>query len=160
VNAVRRLWRARKRKKMPQCKGCGQTTVWNKQHQQQTGKWTPHDPDTGLPHDCPAYQKQDKYIDTKPQERDETKATAQGPTRYESSYLIPKEEWERLLENSAKITAQLERLSEFYDSVMQEIEALRNLAYEQQSYRKRQQQLAKQEEAYDTAKEDGTIGFG
>jgi hypothetical protein len=113
-----------------------------------------------LPHDCPAYNKPDKYIDTKPQERDDNpKAAPQGPSRYESAYLIPKDEWQLMLDNAAKITAQLEHLSVFYDSVMQEIEAIRTIVHEQQGYRKHQEHLAATEEQYDKDREDGTLGL-
>jgi hypothetical protein len=137
---------------MPQCKYCGQVTVWPQPY---VKGQRPNDPDTGLPHDCPAF-KGDKYIDTKPQERErEEPAQAQGPNRYESAYLIPKEDWNHMLEFVQKISAQLTHLSEFYDSVMQEIEALRAMAHEQQSYRKHQQTLAEAEGQYDNDKEHG-----
>lgn len=145
---------------MPQCKYCGQVTVWPQPY---VKGQRPNDPDTGLPHDCPAYNKPDKYIDTKPQERENnnssSKVVPQGPSRYESSYLIPKEEWQLMLDNAAKITKQLEHLSIFYDSVMQEIEAIRNIVHEQQGYRKHQEHLAAAEEQYDRDKEDGTFGL-
>lgn len=138
---------------MPQCKYCGQATVWPQPYVKGA---RPNDPDTGLPHNCPAYNGT-KYIDTKPQEREGSASAPQGPTRYETSYLIPKEDWNALVENTAKITAQLTHLSEFYDSVMQEIEALRTMAHEQQSYKKHQEQLAEAEAQYDHDKETGFV---
>lgn len=143
---------------MPQCKYCGQATVWPQPY---VKGQRPNDPDTGLPHNCPAYDGT-KYIDTKPQEREDYQQhqqAAQGPSRYETAYLIPKEDWNALKDNLAKITLELERLSNFYDSVMQEIEAIRQMAHEQQNYRKHQQHLAAAEEQYDQDKEDGTLGL-
>jgi hypothetical protein len=98
-------------------------------------------------------QQQHKQVQQQP--------VTQVPTRYESSYLIPREDWNTLTENITKITMQLTHLSEFYDGMMNEIEAIRNLVYQQDSKRRhdQQQKLAAAEEQYDQDKEDGTLGF-
>lgn len=152
---------------MPQCKYCGQVTVWPQPY---VKGQRPNDLDTGLPHDCPAYNKPDKYIDTKPQERENgngEQKQAQGPSRYDTAYLIPKEDWSsvkadliQILQYCKKIDLTQDRLSIFQEGIMQEIEAIRTIVHEQQGYRKHQEQLATAEEQYDRDREDGTAGFG
>lgn len=144
---------------MANCKYCGQTGL----------KWY-QNPDTqrfslqyadGSFHRCQTTttttqaQQQEAFTGrtTQPPPQPQPQQEAQGPNRYETAYLIPKEDWNHMLEFVSKISAQLTHLSEFYDSVMQEIEALRQMAHEQQSYRKHQQTLAEAEEQYDQDRE-------
>lgn len=138
---------------MPNCKRCNNPTVWNKKHHEETGKWVPFDPKTSEPHDCPEYNPQGNgnrntvTVQQKPQLQ-----LGPGQSRYETSYLIPKEDWERLaaqiagisidLEKLPEIAHRLEQLSEYYNGIY---EHLKN------------QHRAEAEALFDQDKEDGLV---
>lgn len=59
----------------------------------------PVNDDTGETHDCPAYGN-DKWVNQTPQQ---TQQQPQGPSRYETNWLIPKENWDSLQSDVSKI---------------------------------------------------------
>lgn len=118
----------------------------------QSGKMIPLEMN-GERHQCPnsEYNQQQQ-----PQQTTQQPQPAQGqqaqPSRYETSYLIPRDDWDKVLSNLQTITAQLNRLSEYYGDLLDHVRGL-------SSINKREQQMADAEATYDQEKEDGTLGL-
>jgi hypothetical protein len=157
---------------MVQCyRGCGTEIKFDKAVRSQSGKMIPLELD-GNRHQCPNSQynasgsgstgtgtgnQQETTTTTAVQKQQPPVTPAIQPQQQQQPTT---EAIQKFSEHLEKITAQLAHLSEFYDGMMDDIGAIRNLLYQQDSKRRHDQRLASAEEQYDQDREDGTIGLG
>lgn len=150
----------------------------NPEGRTQNGKYRPlayydgdSEPYSGTAHDCP---KSDYNLKRQGQgqgqgpgaqqyqqrQQREPQPQPQGQSRYETSYLIPRDDWDKVLSNISAINFQIERLSQYYGDLLDHVKTMSHRQSdvdEKQQQQPQQQELADAELVYDTDREDGSL---
>lgn len=138
---------------MPLCsRNCGTMLKFDNAVRSQSGKMIPLEMN-GERHQCPNSEYNLSGRTEQPQttvQQPKQDQLSQSTNRTDTAWLIPKNDWDKVMSHIANMTIQLERLSEYYGDLLDYVRATRSVD-------KTEQQRVDAEAAYDTAKEDGTL---
>lgn len=144
--------------------GCGMLIYFdfvNPEGKTPSGKWKPlvyyqdDDSYSGEGHDCPKSdynQKRTSSSSSPSSEQHQEQPQPAQSQRSDTMWLIPKNDWDKVMSHIANMTIQIEHLSQYYGDLLDHVRALSTV-------NRKEEAKADAELAYDTDREDGSVGL-